>query len=252
MNWLKARFETDSALDGLWLTSGSHVVAELAGVAGFDWVLLDMEHGLGDDADILRLLQVLSGTAVAAVVRVPAPGSEWIGRALDFGAAGIMVPRLDSAVEARAFVQALRYPPDGRRGLTGSSRAAGYGYSFKDYFPTANRQVAGIVQIETVAAVEAVDSIAAVDGVDGLFIGHSDLSLALGCYGQLEAPALQAAESAVLEACARHGKRAGLLLKAGLDPRRYREKGFSLLSLGTDIGCLKEGFARLLETVRRE
>ena len=153
MNWLKNKFAMHSAVNGVWLSAGSHVAAEIAAAAGFDWALLDLEHGLGGEADILHQIQVLSRTDCAVVVRVPISTSDAIKRALDYGASGVMAPMVDSAEQAAAFVRALRYPPAGIRGLTSSSRAAGYGHEFKTYFREANVSVTGIVQIETAQAV---------------------------------------------------------------------------------------------------
>lgn len=245
MNWLKDQLAERASLNGIWLSSGSHVAAELAAAAGFDWALLDMEHGLGESADILHQIQVLSGTGCTSVVRVPSAVSDRIPRVLDFGAAGVMAPKIESAEQATEFIRALRYPPQGIRGMTRSSRASSYGYDFQHYAAQANAKLTAIVQIETGRAVKQADAIAAVDGVDILFIGHSDLSMDLGCFGQSDAPALQEAESAVLAACRRHGKRAGLIAKSGA-AASYRRRGFTFIALGTDIGCFKQGFATLL------
>lgn len=246
MNWLKDKLDGKGPVYGIWLAAGSHVAAELAGAAGFDWALLDMEHGLGSEADVLRMIQVLAATPTAAVVRVPSAGSDQVKRVLDFGASGIMAPMIDSAADAAAFVRALRYPPAGTRGLTGSSRASGYGHGFAKYFGEANARLTGIVQIETARALARVDEIAAVDGVDVVFIGHSDLSLALGCFEDLKSRVMAEAEARVLEACARSGKTAGMLLKAGMPAAPYRDKGFRLIALGSDLGCLKAGYRKLL------
>ena len=246
MNDLKTKFASRDALRGIWLSTGSHVAAELAAAAGFDWALLDMEHGVGDQTDIMRQIQVLTPTACAPLVRVPSANSDAVKWVLDCGAVGIIAPMIAGVAEAEAFARALRYPPDGTRGLTTAGRASRYGHDFKEYFANANRAVTGIVQIETAAAVADVEAIAAVPGVDVLFIGHSDLSLNLGCFGQHSHPAVVDAEAAVLAACARHGKRAGMQLKAGMNAEDYRRKGFSLLALGIDIACLKQGFESLL------
>jgi len=250
MNWLKDKLETQAALHGIWLSTGSHAAAEIAAAAGFDWALLDFEHGVGDEQDLLRLLQVTCHTGTTPVVRVPSRNSDLIKKALDGGAGAIMAPMLNSADEAREFVSLLRYPPLGVRGITASSRAAGYGYGFKEYYEKANSRVCGMAQIETARAVEQADSIAAVDGIDVLFIGHSDLSLDLGCFREFAAPRMLAAEENVLAACARHGKKAGILLRAGMSAAACRQKGFSLLALGSDGGCLRQGFDQLLKTAR--
>ena len=250
MNWLKDKFATQATVNGIWLSAGSHVAAELAAAAGFDWALLDLEHGLGDKADVLRMIQVLSRTGCAPIVRVPTSTSETIKWALDFGASGVMAPMVESAEQAAAFIRTLRYPPAGSRGLTSSSRAAGYGYDFRDYFRDANAKITGIVQIETAQGVAQADAIAATAGVDVLFIGHSDLSLALGCFENLTAPVMQAAEATVLAACVRHGRKAGMLFRVGMTAELYRQKGFSVLALGSDVGCLKQGYNQLLAAAK--
>ncbi len=250
MNWLKDKLETQAALHGIWVLTGSHAAAEIAVATGFDWALLDFEHGAGDEQDLLRLLQVTCHTATTPVVRVPSRNSDLIKKALDGGAGAIMAPMINSAAEAQEFVRLLRYPPLGVRGLSSSIRATAYGCGFKDYFQKANSRVCGIAQIETARAVEQADSIAAVDGIDVLFIGHSDLSLDMGFYGEYAAPPMLAAEQTVLAACARHGKKAGMLLRAGMSAAACRQKGFSFLALGSDGGCLRQGFDQLLKAAR--
>ncbi len=247
MNWLKNKFDDNNCLNGIWMSTGSHIAAELAAGAGFDWALLDMEHGLGDFDSILRQIEVLTHTDCSAIVRVPTADSDAIGRVIDYGAAGVMAPMIDTADEAASFIQALRYPPEGTRGLTRSSRACRYGRDFNNYFQQANKSMTAIAQIETASGVANADAIAAVDGVDVLFIGHSDLSLNLNCFEQQDLPVMQAAEDAVLSACARHGKRAGMLMKAGMSIDHYRRKGFSIIALGSDVGCLKQGYEKLLK-----
>lgn len=248
MIWLRDKLSGDALLSGIWLASGSPVAAELAAQAKFDWALLDLEHGMLDEDQVLRLIEAFSHGVTAPLVRIPQGRFDLVQRVLDHGAAGIMLPQVESAEEAAAFVQILRYPPAGTRGLTSSSRAAGYGSDFAEYFRRANAAVAAIVQVETPAGVAQADAIAAVPGVDVLFIGHSDLSLRLGCFDHYDAPALVSAENAVIQACRRHGKRPGMLLKASMSAAACRNKGFSFLALGSDMGCLKQGFRRLLET----
>jgi 2-keto-3-deoxy-L-rhamnonate aldolase RhmA len=251
MKWLKDKLEAKPLLHGIWLSTGSHAAAEIAVEAGFDWALLDLEHGLGGEQELLRALQVMSRTDTTPVVRVPSSESDLVKKALDFGASAVMAPMINTASEAERFVRAMRYPPLGVRGLTASSRAASYGYDFKEYFRQANTRVCGIAQIETGRAVEQADAIAAVDGIDVLFIGHSDLSLELGCFGDYDSPLMRAAEGAVLDACARHGKKAGMLLKSGMSAEACQQKGFSFLALGSEIGCLRQGFDQLIKTARR-
>ena len=247
MNWLKDKLSTRDSVSGLWLTMGSAVVTEIVGDAGFDWVLIDLEHGLGGEHDALRMLQVLSGTSVASIVRVPSFNSDLIKCVLDFGASAIMAPMVDNQREASEFIRLLRYPPEGLRGLTSASRASDYGRNFSVYFQNANEKITGIVQVETAEAVESIDEIVAVPGVDVVFVGHSDLSLSLGCFGDFDNPLMRRAENKITQACVRHGKIAGMLLKSSMSIDDYRERGFSFFGLGSDVGCLKNGIHQLLE-----
>lgn len=250
MNWFKDTLETKPAVYGMWLATGSHIVAEIAAAAGYDWGLVDYEHGMGSDDDLLRYLQVLGRTATSAVVRVPRWDSPLIQRALDQGASAIMAPMIRTAGEAAAFIRAMRYSPDGTRGLTSATRAADFGRTFPDYFKVANQRLTGIIQIETVESVANADAIAAIDGVDVLFIGHSDLTLSLGCFQQYKHPSVVAAEAAVLAACTKHGKQAGMLLRATTPIADYRARGFSVFALATDIGAIRESFSRTLDAAK--
>ena len=246
MNWLKDKIAEKEMVQGLWLATGSSVVAEIAGRAGFDWVLIDLEHGLGGEIEALRMLQTLSATPVATVVRVPSFDNCLIKRVLDFGASAVMAPMINNATEAKNFVNALRYPPDGIRGMTSSSRASDYGYDFASYYSEANSKITGIVQIETAGAVENIEEIVAVPGVDVVFIGHSDLSLSLNCFGCFDAPVMRKAEERVLAACVRHGKIAGMQLKSSMNIDDFKDRAFSFFALGSDIGCLKNSFNSLI------
>lgn len=231
--------------DGVWLSGASPVVAELAAAAGFAWALVDLEHGTASETEAMAMVQLISATGTAAIVRLPAPGSPLATRLLDAGAAGLMAPRVDDATTAAAFAARLRYAPRGMRGVAPLCRAAGYGATWPAYRAGADASVCAMVQIESAAGVEAADAIAGVDGVDVLFIGHADLAADLGCGDDVAAPAVAAAERSVVAACRRHGKRAGLLLRAGMTAAGRHADGFDLLALGSDIGCLRSGFAAL-------
>ncbi len=245
MNFIKERIYNNTS-KGMFIASGASAPVEIAAECGFDWLLLDMEHGLGGEQETLRQIMALKNTSCAAIVRIPALRNEYIKRILDFGAQGIMCPMIENAEQAAALVRAMRYPPEGIRGLSGGSRAAGFGFGFKEYFPKANRELVCIAQIENASAVADIDRIAAVDGIDVLFIGHSDLSLNLGVYGKFDSPEMRHAEEAVLAAAEKHGKIPGMLLKSSMDPKIYADKGFRFLALGTDNGCMKQAFSALL------
>lgn len=234
---------------GIWLSSGSVVAAELAAAAGFDWALIDLEHGQTCEAEALHLVRVLSAGGCAPIVRLSDATSNLVNRLLDAGAAGLMAPQVEDASAAVTFAARLRYPPNGTRGVSSGCRAAGYGASWTSYRTEADRRLCAMVQIEHPQAVEEADAIAAQPGVDVLFLGHSDLSAILGCEPQ--DPPVLAAETAVVAACRAHGKHAGLLLKPGMHVDEARAKGFSCLALGSDTGCLRKAFAALRATTLR-
>ncbi|MBN8218711.1 MAG: 2-dehydro-3-deoxyglucarate aldolase [Spirochaetes bacterium] len=231
-------------LRGIWLASFSHVAAEIAAQCGFDWCLIDLEHGCGGEGDALRMMQALGRSAIYPVVRVPGLRPETISRCLDFGAAGIMLPMAQSAADARAFSAALRYPPLGTRGMSSACRAGGYGRDFDAYFR--GEAPVGIVQIESPAALDDLEAIAAIDGVDALFIGHSDLSLQLGVFKDYTSPPMLEAERRVLEACRRHGKAPGALWRRSMDGRSRLSGEGGLFALGTDIEALSRSFQTMI------
>lgn len=241
MAWLR-----DESAVGIWLCTGSVVVAELAADADFDWALIDLEHGQCSEAEALHLIRVLAAGGCAPIVRLPDVASSLTNRLLDAGAAGLMAPQVADAETAAAFAARLRYAPIGTRGVSSGCRAAGYGTSWNAYRAEANHRLRAMVQIEHPQALGAVDAIAAQPEVDVLFLGHSDLSAALACGPQ--DPPMLAAEAAVIAACRAHGKHAGLLLKSGMHAADARAKGFSYLALGSDMGCLRSAFTALRAT----
>jgi 2-keto-3-deoxy-L-rhamnonate aldolase RhmA len=245
MDWIRERVRSGERLAGIWLATGSAAVAEIAGIIGFDWALVDLEHGLGTGSSLLSQLQALAAHHTPSIVRIPGLDPVPVKRALDLGAVGIMVPQIATAEEARAAVRYTRYPPDGVRGMSSQSRAASFGRDFADYHTQANTSVLTVIQIETPEAVAHADEIAAVDGVDVLFIGHSDLSLQLGCFRDYQHPRMQAAEQAVLAACRQHGKQAGAILRPPATAEETMARGFTFLATGTDIRCLTAGLQAL-------
>jgi 2-keto-3-deoxy-L-rhamnonate aldolase RhmA len=245
MNFIKDK-AGNQVTRGLFIASGTEFAAELAAHAGFDFLVLDMEHGLGDEGAVLQMIRSLNGFQTAPIVRIPYLRIEYVKKVLDFGAAGIMCPMVETANDAKELVDFMRYPPEGKRGLTGGSHASGYGTDFKDYFARANSNLLCVAQIENKNGVDNIDAIAAVDGVDVLFVGHSDLSLNLGCYNKFDDRKIVDAELAVLAAAKKHGKIAGMMLKGGMNAQACIDRGFTFLVLGTDVGCLRSAYGKLL------
>ncbi len=148
MKFIRNEIRESALSRGLFIASGAVSPVEIAAECGFDWLLLDMEHGLGDEHATLQQITALKHSNTAPIVRIPTLAEATIKRILDFGASGIMAPMIESREEAERLVRAMRYPPEGIRGLSSGSRAADYGFDFKEYFRRANRELLCIAQIE--------------------------------------------------------------------------------------------------------
>ena len=222
---------------GTFIGMASPVSAEVCAASGVDWVLLDLEHGAGGEEQIRDVVPAAGGYGVPTIVRVEAAERPRIGRALDCGAAGIMLPRLNSAAEAYAALTHLRYPPAGDRGVATYNRACRFGLD-PGALDRADHETLCVVQIESAAAVAAADDIAAIDGVDVLFIGPRDLSHDLGVPGDTAAPAYLQALDAVLAAARRHGKACGMLVADGAAAADRLAEGWSFLAIGSDSTLL--------------
>jgi 2-dehydro-3-deoxyglucarate aldolase/4-hydroxy-2-oxoheptanedioate aldolase len=238
-------------LFGLFLDLGSAPSAELCGSLGYDWLLVDLEHGSGSEADLAaQFMAIAAGGRSTPFVRPQSGERIRIGRALDLGARGVMVPRLESAEQAREAATYLRYPPDGIRGVATRVRGAGLGVVGHADVKRLNERVVGIIQIESVGALHEADEIAAIDGVDVLFVGPADLTHSLGIPGQFTHSEYVAALDRVAAACRAHGKAAGILIyDAALVPS-LRDRGFSVIGIGSDAALVAEGARRSLAAVR--
>jgi 2-keto-3-deoxy-L-rhamnonate aldolase RhmA len=249
---LKARFAAGERAVGCWLNLCSPIAAEIVAQAGYDAVLIDMEHGPGSYHDALRLLQAVAGHPAAPMARVPVNDAVPIKRTLDVGVSGIMIPAVDSVEEAHAAVAACRYAPRGNRGMAASIvRAADYGARWRDYVAEIDERLLIMCQIESAAAVEAAADIAAVDGVDLLFIGPFDLSAALGYLGQPDHPDVRARIGDVEAAAKAAGKRLGGIVTDERDAAALFAAGYDLVMSDADVGLLRDGAAANLAAARR-
>ena len=244
MNLLKKRIMDREILGGTWCNLGSSVSAEIAGYSGFDWVLIDLEHGSGTLSDLIPQLQAIAATPAEAMVRIAANEPPRFKRVLDMGAQGVMVPYVSTADEAAQAVASMRYPPAGFRGVAKGHRATRYGANFESYFQTAADSLVLATQIETTEALENADRIAAVDGVDVLFVGPLDLSTNLGIQAQYDHPKFDAAMKRVYEAAASAGKAAGILWADPDDIRSAAKMGFTFLAIGSDSGHVVAGMKK--------
>jgi 2-keto-3-deoxy-L-rhamnonate aldolase RhmA len=237
-------------LTGTWLNLGSPATAEIAGNAGFDWVLLDHEHGCGGEETMLHQLHAVAASSAAPIVRIAANEVPRFKRALDLGAHGIMTPYVSTVAEAKATVAAMRYPPRGMRGVAKLHRAAGYGANFEEYYQHAHEWILNIVQVETGDAVANIDGIAAVDGVDVLFLGPTDLTHNLGIANQYDHPRYLQAVQAIVAAAQGHGKAAGILVHDPAQVAKCREWGFTFVALGSDGGAVRAGLQQAAAALR--
>lgn len=247
---LRSRLRAGESLFGTFLGLASPVATEVVARAGFDWLIIDLEHGAGTESELLANLHAVGGTPTAALVRPQSGERLRIGRALDLGAHGIMVPRVDTAAEAAEAVSYMRYPPDGVRGLALSTRGAGLGAVGHADVRAINERVLGVIQIESPSAVEHAAEIAALDGVDVLFVGPTDLSHSLGIPGRFDAPVYLEALAAVVAAAEGAGKSAGILLRDGAASPRHLALGFRFIGLGSDGAFIADGARAVLAGAR--
>jgi 2-dehydro-3-deoxyglucarate aldolase len=250
---LKQRMASGALTVGSWITVGHASVAEVMAHAGFDWLVIDIEHSVIELSEVQELVRAIEPTGVASIVRLSSNDPVQIKRVMDTGASGVMVPMVASAEEASAAVRAVHYPPRGTRGV-GLARAQGYGADFAGYRTRLAEEAIVIVMIEHVDAVERIDEILAVDGVDGYIIGPYDLSGSLGIPGEFDDPRVAALIARVLEAGQRHGVPGGLHV---VDPEperfaRHVAEGFRLIGYGMDLRYLDTIVRRDLAGIRRD
>jgi 4-hydroxy-2-oxoheptanedioate aldolase len=232
---------------GLWAALGSAYAAEILSTSGYDWLLIDGEHGPNDMPLISAQVGALRHSPTHAMVRPPM-GEAWIlKQLLDQGAQTFLIPMVESAEQAEALVRAVRYPPHGIRGVgAGLGRASDFNRT-PDYLATANDEICLIVQIESRAGLAAVDEIAAVEGVDGLFIGPSDLAADMGFLGNPGRPEVLAAITHIFERTKVHGKARGIMTVSLPQAEVYRDLGADFMAIGTDVNCLVSA----VDTLRR-
>lgn len=237
-NAFKAALNARQRQIGLWVTGASPDVAEALATCGYDWLLFDMEHSATSRAEAVALLRTVAPYPVAPILRPGWNDPVEIKRILDGGAQTLLVPYVQSAEEAAAAVAAIRYPPEGIRGVAGITRATRYG-AIQGYAGKAANELCLLVQVETAQALTQIEAIAAIDGVDGLFVGPADLAASMGHAGQPSHPEVKAA---VLDAIARiraAGKAPGLL---SLDQDFLREAeaaGALFIAVDVDLGLLR-------------
>jgi len=244
-NLLKRKLLNRERVLGCFLLTGSSDNAEVLANAGFDFLLIDHEHGSGSRGDAVAQMRAMKGTPTTSMLRVPSLDPGYIKRVLDAGVQCILCPMIESASTAKAVVEACWFPPRGARGAGGATRASIYGYD-ADAANRVQDELLIAVQIESVIGIEHIDAIAAVAGIDLLLLGPRDLSASIGKLGRFEDPEVLAivakAEAAILGS----GKLLGSVVYPGQTPAQMFERGYDLLIAGSDIGFLAEGARRAI------
>lgn len=238
---------------GAWqmLPGANH--ARIMARSGFDWILVDTEHGNIDDAQMHEAVGAIAACGVSPIVRVAANEGWMVKRVLDAGAHGILVPLIDTAEDARKMVEAAKYPPMGKRGFGAPFALEAFGNpSTTDYFLQSNDVLITAVQIETKSGLENVDAIAKVPGIDVLLVGPYDLGNNIGyppaVHGFL--PELDQAIDRILKAAVDNGKKAAIYCSDGASAKKYADKGFHMLSVTSDVSALPKVLSETLKTAK--
>jgi 2-keto-3-deoxy-L-rhamnonate aldolase RhmA len=239
MTDLAQRLASWDTLYGTFLGLGSALAAEACALAGFDWLLVDLEHGGGAESELLHQQMAADAHGVPMFVRVESTQRIRAGHALDLGAHGIMFPGIETRSQAEQAIRHLHYPPAGDRGIATYNRAYGFGL-YPERLDTANDRVISVIQIESLQAVEHLEEITKVPGIDVLFIGPRDLSHDLGVPGNTAAPAFQDALHRVLGAADAAGIATGILAPDAAAARRYAHQGLRFIGIGSDATLLTQ------------
>jgi 4-hydroxy-2-oxoheptanedioate aldolase len=239
-NRFKQALQAGRAQIGLWSSLSSSYTVEVIAGAGFDWLLLDMEHSPNELESLLGQLQAAAAYPTHPVVRVPWNDMVAIKRVLDVGAQSLLVPYVSSAEEAAAAVSYTRYPPRGVRGVAGTTRATRFG-RIKDYARRAHEEVCLLVQAETAQALDNIEAICAVEGIDGVFIGPADLHASLGHPGEIAHPEIKPRIDQAIRRIRKAGKAPGILTPNEADARHWLECGALFVAVGADVGILTRG-----------
>jgi 4-hydroxy-2-oxoheptanedioate aldolase len=242
-NSLKRKLLDGKRVVGCFLLTSSSDNAEILAQAGFDFLLIDHEHGSGGRGDAIDQMRAMKGTPTTSMLRIPSFDPAYIKRVLDAGVQCLLCPMVESASAAKAVVEACLFPPRGTRGAGGATRASAYGYEGD----SANRvqdELLIAVQIESALGVEHIEEIAAVSGVDLLVIGPRDLSASIGKLGRFDDPEVLTIVARAEAAILRSGKRLGSVVYPGSTPAQMFERGYDLLIAGSDVGFLVEGARR--------
>jgi 4-hydroxy-2-oxoheptanedioate aldolase len=246
----KQRVRGSRPLVGMWVASGSAYCAEICAGSGLDWLLIDAEHAPNDLRSILAQLQAVAAYPVAPVVRPPVADPVIIKQLLDIGVQTLIVPMVENRHEAETLARAVRYPPDGIRGVGSALARASRWNRVGNYLAGAAEEITLIVQVESRQGLDNLETIVAVDGVDGVFVGPSDLAASLGHLGELDHPEVVSAVEGAIDRVSKLGKAAGVNAFSESLARRYLAAGCHFILVGADVAVLareSEQLARIYQ-----
>ncbi|MDR2087725.1 MAG: aldolase [Dysgonamonadaceae bacterium] len=248
----KEQLKRGDAVYGPFMKTGDAAFVECAGHAGFDFVILDMEHGPVGFSNLQNLIRGAETAGVLPIVRTYDSSETAIGKALDLGAKGVQVPQIQSVNEAREVVKAARYFPKGERGVCRFVRAAAYSSTPRnDYFNQANEALV-ILQVEGKQVLNHLDEILSVEGLDILFVGPYDLSQSLGVPGQVSHPEVVAAIRTIAEQAKQAGVTTGVFCDTFEAAALWREAGIQYLSYSVDVGVFTEACAKIVNQLKTQ
>ncbi len=251
---IKSKLKSGEPSIGTWLSMAHSSIAEILAMAGYEWVVIETEHTAIDVSEVMRLIIAIEQRGSIPLVRLAWNDPIQAKAILDSGAAGIIVPMVNTKADAELAVKMTKYPPEGFRGV-GLARAQGYGQYFNEYVDRSNNDSLLILQIEHIDAVNNIEEILSVPGIDGTFIGPYDLSMSLGIPGQLNHPDVVNAKQKVLEATLRHNLTAGIHCvhpdTADRDCKLAVEQGYRFIAVGTDILFLGDSARKLQSDIQK-
>jgi 2-dehydro-3-deoxyglucarate aldolase/4-hydroxy-2-oxoheptanedioate aldolase len=249
-NGLKTKLKAGKKTAGAWVQLASPLTAEIMSDAGFDWLMLDMEHAPGDILTLVGQLQAMKGTGCVPLVRAPWNDFVAIKRILDAGALGVLVPYVNNRSEAEQAVQACKYPLEGIRGVAGSPRAAGYGQNTGSYMQRANAEIFVMIAVETPEALKNLDEILQVQGLDGVFIGPMDLASSMGYFCDPAQADVQQAIREVEQKVIAAGKVLATTTGTWEQAEKLFGRGYQMLMLMADGGALSAAAAQKVKQFR--
>ena len=248
INNFAKRLRSGEILIGTLVSLPSSEICELLASIGYDWLFIDAEHGAFNPQQAQAMLQAAAPTP--CLIRVPSDETIWLKKALDIGAAGVIVPQVHTADQAREIISHCKYTPDGKRGI-GIGRAHKYGIDFDRYIKYANQETAVVLQAESSEAVDNINDIVKLKGIDAILIGPYDLSASLGKPGEIDHPIVQAAINKIIKTCQNAKLAMGFF---GVTPESvlpYKQKGFALLTIGMDTAFLINAAQEMLSKMKK-